>query len=481
MIRQLRILSKEDMQKIHDASLEILKKTGMRIDHQKAREILQEAGARVDNETKIVRFPNKLVENCLKMHPRTVTYGGREPIYDFTIKAGIKPTSRATAMGTFYMDIKTGEYRKAKLDDLKEWAILVDALNNIHMSEGFFASDVPSQTSDIYSAMMMFENQRKPTIVPALGAKNLKYMIEMGLVILGSREELKKRPILSGVVATISPLFITEDDVNQLFLCGEYGIPNTICTMTNMGSSGPLSPSGSLAVANAEQLAIITLVQIAYPGHKCPYVWLPMSTDLSTGMGLFTSPEVTLANIAVSQLASEFYEMPVETAGLMSDGLIPEQALFQKAFNGITAVLAGTVELSGLGSVDSSLGASPVQLVIDDEIMEMLCIVAQGFEINDDSLGLDAIDRIGPQGNFLSDPHTVRYLKANRPFNPTIFNCENRETWLSKGAKNLEQKAREKAISILETHKVPPLSEDVIKEIDLILDKADKDLADKGK
>jgi trimethylamine--corrinoid protein Co-methyltransferase len=324
---------------------------------------------------------------------------------------------------------------------------------------------------------MMFEHQRKPTSVPALGYKNLKYMIEMSLAISGSREELKKRPILSGVVATISPLLITEDDVKQLFLCGEYGIPNAICTMTNMGSSGPLSPAGSLAIANAEQLAVITLAQTAYPGHVCPYVWLPMSTNMLTGMGLFTTPDVTLANIAVSQLASEFYNMPVETAGLMSDGMITEQALFQKAFNGITAILAGTVAISGLGSVDFSLGASPVQLVIDDEIMEMLRIIDKGFKVDDHTLALDAISRVGPQGSFLYDESTLDILKKSKPFNPTIFDCEYGQKWLAKGAKNLEQKARDKALTILNEHKVPPLPEDIRNELGSIMKKADKELA----
>jgi len=476
MNRPLKLLSKEDMQKVHDASLEILEKTGMRIDHHKAREALGEAGANVNNETKTVNFPPELVEKYLKNHSREVTYGGIDPNYTFTLKAGVTPTTRATAMGTSYVDLNTGEYRNAKLADLREWAILVDALKNIHIAEGFFASDVPAQTSDIYSAKMMFENQRKPTIVPALGAKNLKYMIEMALAIVGSRDELKKRPILSGVVATVSPLFMTEDDVEQLFLCGQYGIPSANCTMTNMGSSGPISPAGSLAVANAEQLAVLTLSEILFPGYKSPFVWLPMSTDMFRGIAMFTTPDVTLANIAFSQLASEFYNMPIETAGLMSDGLITEQALFQKAFNGITAILAGTTAISGLGSVDFSLGASPVQLVIDDEIMEMLLVISKGFEVNDDTLALDVINQIGPQGNFLGAEHTLKYLKSSKPFNPTLFDCEYGQKWLSKGAKNLERKAREKALAILEKHEVPPLPEDVRREIGLILGKANEEL-----
>ena len=149
MKRQLRILSSEDMQRVHNASLEILERTGIRLDHQKAREMLQEAGARVDHETKTVKFPPELVEKSLNSRPRTVIYAGRDPSYDYTLKAGVEVRARATAMGTLYMNLKTGEYRKAKISDLKEWAILVDALSNIHTAEGFFASDVPAQTSDI--------------------------------------------------------------------------------------------------------------------------------------------------------------------------------------------------------------------------------------------------------------------------------------------------------------------------------------------
>ena len=121
------------------------------------------------------------------------------------------------------------------------------------------------------------------------------------------------------------------------------------------------------------------------------------------------------------------------------------------------------------------MAQSPVQLVIDDEIMGMIRRVWRGFDVNDDSLGLEAINRVGPQGVFLTDEHTLRHMRGEH-FRPNLFNRDPRTVWLSKGAKNIEQRAREKALRILNEHKVPLLDSAVIQELDLIQKKADEEL-----
>jgi trimethylamine--corrinoid protein Co-methyltransferase len=162
---------------------------------------------------------------------------------------------------------------------------------------------------------------------------------------------------------------------------------------------------------------------------------------------------------------------------MVTDGLIWEQTLVEKATGLLMTGYAGANLFNGAGFVDSALAASPVQLVMDDEIIGVTRRILRGIEVNDDTLGLEAVARVGPQGTFLTDEHTLKYLRSDEFFRPSIFDRDSRMTWLSKGAKGLEQKAREKALTVLEEHKVPPLPEDVAKELRSIVNKADQELA----
>lgn len=473
----LRILSDEDIQKIHNASLAILENTGMLVDHHKARQMLQEAGAKVDHERKIVKFPPELVEKSLKSLPRTITYAGRNPENDMTLRAGGDVYARQASGEVSYVDLKTGEYRRARIDDVKEWAVLTDALPNINGCAALYTEDVPARTSDIHTVQVLLENQSKHVTSQSFSVKNLRYIIEMMLAVRGSRKELKKRPLFHAITAVISPLFLDEDDVDMMFLAGEYGIPVAICVVPNAGTTGPITICGSFAQGNAELLAAITVAQVAHPGHPIPYYWIPGVSDMATGAALQGAPEVMLMNAALIQLGRELYGLPTETNGFMCEGVICEQSMFQKGSSALMSCLAGGNLLTSAGSVENTLGNSPVQLVLDDEIMAITRRISRGIEINDDTLALEAIARVGPRGTFLADEHTLRYLRTDEHFRPTIFDHDLWSTWYAKGAKGLEQKAREKAVTILEEHEVEPLAEDVVKELRSIVRKADQELA----
>jgi trimethylamine--corrinoid protein Co-methyltransferase len=198
---------------------------------------------------------------------------------------------------------------------------------------------------------------------------------------------------------------------------------------------------------------------------------------MATGTGMIGAPENQLMHAALCQLGSQFYKMPVECAGFATDGTIAEQTVFQKAANGLMACLSGANLAFGIGMVDLLIASSPVQLVIDNDITGVVRRICRGFEINDDTLGLEAIRRVEPRGNFLTDQHTLKYVRTDEFYRPSIFNRDPRTSWLEKGGKSLEQKAREKALTILKEHEVEPLDEDVAKELRAIVSRADRELA----
>ncbi|UCB47195.1 MAG: trimethylamine methyltransferase family protein, partial [Spirochaetota bacterium] len=134
----------------------------------------------------------------------------------------------------------------------------------------------------------------------------------------------------------------------------------------------------------------------------------------------------------------------------------------------------------GAGAVESIMALSPAQLVIDDELIEIAKRWLRGIEVNEETLAVDVVARVGPRGDYLSDEHTVKAVRAGELLDLKLAERESRhQIWEAGGKRTLESKAAEKAISILDSHEVPPLPDDVLRELKVIMKKADEDLAGK--
>jgi len=473
----LRLLSTDQLQSVHEAALAILERTGMQIDHADARDILAGAGAKVDVQTNRVRFPPQLVEEKLRLVPRTFTYHGRTPEFDFDLTVDGPIYSRVAGGATGYLDFATGGHRRARIDDWKEFAILADALPNIHSIATLHCGDVPAATADIYSLRTLLENQRNCILHNAFSLENQRYLIEMMLAVRGTREELERRPLVHHQLSPISPLQMQEDDTAQLLLACEYGIPTDIPIMPIAGATAPITLAGTVAQGLAEFLGTMTLAQCARPGHRMPFFIDPVVADMRTGSALVGAPETAMIAAAIQQLGTELYGLPAQGIGLTSDGYDYGQALFQRGQMAVFQVMSGGKLIIGAGVVDSLMSIDPAQLVIDDEIMVVARRWARGMMVDRETLAVDAIDRVGPRGQFLDDEHTLDFLRTGELIDSELFERESREIWASKGSKKLEEKAREKARAILATHEVPPLSDDILREMAAIVARADATVA----
>jgi trimethylamine--corrinoid protein Co-methyltransferase len=473
----LRILSDEQLRTIHTASLTVLEETGMLVDHEKAREILQAAGASVDHDIKIVKFPRHLVEEKLKLVPRKVTYHGRTPEFDFTVEPDGDIYGRVPGGATNYIDLKTGEIRRACLADWAEFAQLVDALPNIHCVATLHCGDVPEATSDIHCMRVLLENQRKCIIHNAFSIRNHYYLLEMAIAVRGNREALAERPLFHHMLSPISPLFLNEDDTAQLLLACDYGIPTDIPIMPTSGSTAPITLAGTLVLANAEYLGTMTLAQSYRPGHVMPYFTDPVVADMRTATPLFAAPEVGLLVAAIAQLGNELYGLAPEGIGLTGDGFIVEQSLFQKAQNAVFQCMAGGKLIIGAGSVGSCMALSPAQLIIDDEIMHIARRWVKGIKVDESTLAVDVIQKVGPRGHFIMEEHTLAYLRTGELISTRIFDRDKLEAWQQKGSRNLEHRAREKGLALLAEHKTPTLPDEVLRELAAIVTRADTELS----
>jgi len=471
-MNRFKILSEQEVQKLHSASLDILNTIGIKIDSEKARKMLEEAGAKVNHETMMVHFPPNLVDESIKKAPQRVIYGARNPEYDLVLETGGDTFCRPLIGAEGYIDLETGKYRRVQLSDVKDWVILVDALENISYYGGPYPADPPlDEGGDARVLRILLENTEKHTA--AYSGKNpkkyMKYMIELSVAVMGSEEELKRRPIFNLVVGTLSPLELDELTTDTFFLYGKYGIPIELVPMPIAGGTAPVTIAGTLLLSHAEMLAGIAIAEIANPEAPMVYRPGPVIMDMSSGAGLEATVENAMMAAAGAQLMRETYGIPTNMMGQVTDSLISDgQSMIERVFNTLLPALAGANIVSGAGQVEHVYTLDPVQLVIDDEIVGMTKRILRGFEINDDTLGLEALARVGPGGNFLTDKHTLKYFKTEY-FKPRIFNRGTREIWQSKGAKDLNENARQRAKTILKEHKPTPLADNVVKELDSII------------
>lgn len=474
---RLRVMSDEEARRVHRASLAILEQTGMLIDHRPARDLLHEAGAIVDHAGGIVRFPPELVEEKLRLVPRELRRCGRTPQFDVTLRCGGPIYARVAGGAVDYADLTTGVLRRARLDDWKEFVTLADALPTVASIATLHCGDVPPQLADVHSLRVLLECQRKNIVHNAFSVRNQKTMIEMMLAVRGSREELRSRPLVHHMLSPISPLFLNGDDTAQLLLACEYGIPTDVPIMPIAGATGPVTVAGTLALANAEYLGTMTLAQTAHPSHVMPYFMDPIVADMRTGGAAFGAPEVALLLAAIAQLGTELYGLPVEGIGLFSDGCADEQTLFQKALNTAALCLAGGTLNVGAGIIEGSLALSPVQLVIDDEIIAIARRLAAGVSVTPETLAVDLVRRVGPRGSFLDQEHTVEHLRTGELLPGGLFERGSREHGGRRGSGALVEAARVKAKALLARHEVEPLPGEVLKELASIVAGAESDPA----
>jgi len=471
----IRYLSDSQIENIHEQSLAILEETGIEVDHEEGLKSLENFGVKVDFQNKRAKIPRDLVAQCLKTAPEEFTLAARNPEKDCHLVPGGRPYSRNGGGSDFTIDMETGEFRPMTREDVKGYYKLMDALDGISFIAPVYGQDMPVEGRDILILREAFANTDKHVHLRTYSGKTLKYMFEMATIVAGGKEQLKKRPIVSLLEAPISPLIFPEVMIDALWLCGEYGIPLDVCTMPISGGTGPITIAGNLLLYNTEMLAAIVISQLYYPEAPLIYAPRPMLMDMRTGTGLVASIEGAITSAAGVQMA-RYYKVPISLHGPWTDSMThDDQSAMERMYMALMAALAGANILAGAGMIQQGLTFSHEQLVIDDEISKIAYRALEGFKVDAEHLAADAIIRVGPGGNFMTDDHTLKFLRGER-FMPDLLFRDSRESWEENGAKTMLERAREKAIAILREHEPNPLPEDISKELDNFVNIAFKDL-----
>lgn len=470
----LKFLSRDQIEKIHQATLEILEDVGVLIHDINFLKFMGEAGAIVDYDRKRAKMPSSLVEESVKKAPRHVTFYARDARNNVRFdeeKIFTHPVGGAANV----FDLDSGAVRPGNRNDVENLTRLVDALPNIHTATMIvYPGDVPERLRDIHGVEAILRNTGKNFDATPYTDASFPYIIKMVEAVTGE-EELKKRPIITVSVSPTSPLQFSSDVTKIMTRATRHRLPIAVLPCPLAGATSPVTLAGTLVQQNVEMLAGITMVQLLNPGNPVQYSPRCIPLDMLTGQAC-AGVESPLMSVGCVQLAKH-YGLPSDVYGLDTDSkTLDEQVSIERTMSGLLPALAGANALSGAGCVEGGITVSYEQLVIDDEIFGIIFRAVRGIDFDEEKLAVDVIKKVVLESsNFLQQKHTLQHFQSEY-FMPKLLNRAARARWERMGSKSIVDVAREKAKKILAEHQPPPLEEDAKKRIAEILKAATKAL-----
>ena len=468
----LNILSPEDVQRIHTATLDVIESVGVRFPSHKALDIWEAHGATVDRDTMVVKAPGHLIEEALKKAPPVYTLAARDPEQDLPLD-GNHVYVGTDGCGVQVIDLETGELRRSCLQDVADIARVADYVEEIafHWTP-VSAQDYPPHTRSLHEIRVIWENSTKHVQTESIySEEEARAAVEMAAVIAGGREELRRRPVLSIMQCTTPPLGQDGGSLDAALVAAEAGLPVGFMTMTSCASTAPATLAGNLVVGNAEVISALALIQLAHPGAPVFYAAAQTAMDLRTGGYTGGGPEDFLFGGATNVLA-DFYNVPLSMGSFATGAKEPNwQAGVDNSLSTLMACISMSDMLLGVGLLHGSRIWSYEQMLMDCEIFDIVYHMMKGIVVNDETLALDVIRAVGPGGNFLAQKHTKKHMRElwvpqfmdRRPYSEWQEKRDGPRDW-----------AREKARKILATHQPEPLDPKVSAELKRIIASLEK-------
>ncbi len=467
---KLRVLRVEDIRRIHETTLEIVETIGVRFPSARALDIWEAHGARVDRGTEIVKIPAALLESALRTAPPAFTLAARDPSQDLPLD-GNHVYVGTDGCGIEVIDIATGRKRRSTVRDVADIARVADDLEEVAFHwVPVSAQDCPPETRGLHEILAIWGNSTKHVQTESIySGREARAAVEMAAVLAGSREALRKRPLLSIMECTISPLAQDGGSLEAALIGAEAGCPVGFMTMASCCSTGPATMAGNLALGNAEVLSALALIQLAFPGAPVYYASAPTVMDLRSGAYTGGGPEDFLFGAASNELA-DFYNLPLSMGSFATGAKEPGwQAGLENSLSTFMASAVMSDMLLGVGLLNGSTIWSFEQMIMDCEIFSIVRKMMEGIPVDAETLALEAIREVGPKGDFLTIDHTLRHMRGL--WINTLLDRRPYTVWESKrdGPRDW---ARDKAKAILAAHLPVPLEPGLEAELRKIIQSA---------
>jgi trimethylamine--corrinoid protein Co-methyltransferase len=465
---KLIVLSKEEIEKIHQTTLKVLNEIGIAVRNEQALELLKKFGFESFGKSEIIRFPAEEIEKTIHVISKNIDIYDREGNLALTLGEGkvyFGPGGGAPNL----LDIN-GHRRPSTKEDVAKVAKICDALSNMDfvMSE-ITAQDKPLKVQDLHELEAMVINTSKPIVPVCLGDGHFVEAVYRIHQVFHPGDTEVKKPFIILYFQPSSPLQLDREPLNRLMMAVKLNIPIIISGAMTAGGTAPVTIAGALVMGNAEVLAAMTIARLINEKAKIIYGIGGVAMDLYSGNFCYGSPELSfLSGVAVGEMAN-YYNFATWGRGACSDAKVLDAQFGAEVFmNAIIPALGGVNLIHDAGRMDFGKSGCLEALVVADEIIDACRRVIRGFKVDEEHLAFQAIKEIGIGGSFLSSRHTLRNYKEEL-WMPKLFTRLDFSKWFNSNNRDIGQRAHEKVEKILREHRVKEMDRDLQDEIHRII------------
>ena len=469
---QISILSKEDIESVHENTLAILSKPGIKVGSREALKLLEDGGAYVDTGSMRARIPEGLVNETVRRMPKEIVLGARDPRRSMKAPRPGPPFMATNGTAVYMTDLETGAKRPTQGKDLLDFMTLCDAVDGLdYVWPIVTAHDGPEHAHGLNELVISMKGTTKHIQGEAMSADEARDMVRVGALVAGGEDALAKSPLFSVIQCPICPLEFEKGSVEAVIEFAKAGIPVVSMSMALCGLTAPVTLASTISIVNAENLASFAVSQLARPGAPVIYSSESSAINMKTGEIHYGAREEALIAAAAGQMAKH-YGAPAMSGsfgvGLRGDGpgitVDPSELIFSAMTN-----MSLTDFSSGLGGLDQAKGAALEQIVIDSDIWQSVKEVRSDVKFDKEHFAADLIESVGPGGNFLGTPHTIRNMRKEL-FLPDKDRAELFESYrLANDQREIVMRARERVKKVLSTHRADPIDASVVRTVDEIV------------
>ncbi len=360
-----------------------------------------------------MRGPSWAVKESLRKAPRRFRVWGQNGNREHDIHIG--PGRAHFGPGPTcpnFIDVETLERRRYVKDDVSLVAKVVDALPNIDFCESLGSvDDGHTDPSALYQLTHMFPNTSKPIVAWSFDRYDSQGIHHIGPEEAGGRGAFEPRPNYIHYCEPLSRLISTSEALDKLVFAARKRVPLVFTLCAIAGGTAPVTAAGIITQGVAESWMSLTIAQAIQSGLPFIMGGVLSLMDMKAMVFSYGAPELSLMMAGVTELA-HFAGLPLwQTGGCTDSKTSDEQAIIEGSMSVYFSALTGGDLCHDVGYTESAMTGSVFQLAAMDEAIGYARRITRGIDVNDDTLATEAIHNVGPNGPYLSEPHTRRHYK----------------------------------------------------------------------
>ncbi len=469
------LLSDDQVQAIHDASMDVVEEVGVEFRCDDALALWRDAGAAVDGAR--VRLDREHLMALVGTAPSSYTMVARDPTHTVTVGNG--KTIFTPSYGAPYVLGLDGTRRPGTLEDFKNFTKLNHLSPALHMSGGVVCEpmDVPVPKRHLYMTQNLLTYSSKPFMGAVTSKERAEDSLHMAGIVFG-QGVVRDTTVMTCLANGNTPLVWDKTMLDSVRVFAAANQATLFSPFVLGGASTPASTVGAVIQVNIEALTGVAFSQLVRAGAPALYGQWVSTVSMKTGAPQAGTPEVCHMNLLTAQMARH-YGLPSRCSGSCSSSkMVDAQAGYEAARNMYGVLMAGTnFVLSTTGYLESAMCQSYAKWVLDSEQLEMMYRLGSGVSFDDLNEVLDTMREVPPGGHHLGTAHTLANFQTAFSM-PEMMNSDNYEQWLADGALSAEDRATAKCRQLLEEYEEPALDDDVRAELDEFVARRDAELPD---